>query len=288
MTTTEIATVQAMPTPSVNILMDSNAFCQLQRVATMFSASQLVPAHLRGKVADCAIALYMAHRLNEDPLTIMQNIVIVNGRAGWMTQYMIGRANMSGVFKGRIRWRTELNKGNLTVTAFAQMSDTGEEVTAMADMAMAKAEGWTKNAKYQSMPEHMLKWRSAAMLVRLYCPEVMLGIPSEVELQHGQVIDIEAIERTKDSLPPEEERDSQKPMDSAGWNEAVDDLIAGLQTAKTQTDLDLYLSDVSDQLRLLGKSGDAAAALRWAEAVLKLRERFDANQSYGEEENENV
>jgi hypothetical protein len=48
---------------------------------------------------------------------------------------------------------------------------------------MAKAEGWTRNAKYQTMPEHMLRWRSATMLIRLFAPEVMLGIPAADELE---------------------------------------------------------------------------------------------------------
>jgi len=50
-------------------------------------------------------------------------------------------------------------------------------------MEMAKKEGWTKNAKYQSIPEQMLRYRSAAFLIRLYCPEVMIGVPAQVELE---------------------------------------------------------------------------------------------------------
>lgn len=188
--TDTLPAVTTLPTPSANLLFDQGSFGQLQRVANMFANSQLVPAHLRGKVADCSIALYMAHRLNEDPLTVMQNIVVVNGRAGWMTQYMIGRANKSGVFKGRINWRSEGKGEGLVVTAFATLADTDEEVTATVSMSMAKAEGWTKNPKYSTMPEHMLKWRSAAMLVRLYAPEVMLGIPAAEDIP---IIDGDAV-----------------------------------------------------------------------------------------------
>lgn len=192
--TDTLPAVTTLPTPSANLLFDQGSFGQLQRVANMFANSQLVPAHLRGKVADCSIALYMAHRLNEDPLTVMQNIVVVNGRAGWMTQYMIGRANKSSVFKGRINWRSEGKGEGLVVTAFATLADTDEEVAATVSMSMAKAEGWTKNPKYSTMPEHMLKWRSAAMLVRLYAPEVMLGIPAadEIPIIDGDAVVLDA------------------------------------------------------------------------------------------------
>jgi hypothetical protein len=165
------------------MLTDASRFEFGQRVANLFAASQLVPAHLRGKPQDCFIALHMAERLNEDPLIVMQNIYIVSGKAGWSAQYMIGRANRSGVFRGRITWKTEGTGDALKVTACATLAETGEVVEASASMAMAKAEGWVSNKKYQSMPEHMLRFRSATMLIRLYAPEVMLGIPTADEVE---------------------------------------------------------------------------------------------------------
>ncbi|MBK3737420.1 hypothetical protein GAY29_31125 [Azospirillum brasilense] len=165
------------------LLLDPDRFEFAQRVANMVANSQLVPQALRGKVADCAIALHMADRLNEDPLVVMQNINIINGRAGWSAQYMIGRANRSGILKGRIGWASEGTGANLKVTASAILADTEEAISATVSMAMAAAEGWTKNAKYNSMPEHMLRLRAATMLIRLYMPEVMLGIPAAEEVE---------------------------------------------------------------------------------------------------------
>jgi hypothetical protein len=169
--------------PKGGLLSDATKFEFGQRAANLFAASQLVPAHLRGKPQDCFIALHMAERMGEDPLMVMQNIVIVSGTAGWKTQFMIAKANAAGVFKGRINWRVEGEGERLKVTAFAHLLDTGDEVSASADMRMAKAEGWTKNAKYTSMPEHMLRWRSAAFLIRLYCPEVMMGMQTAEEVE---------------------------------------------------------------------------------------------------------
>lgn len=158
------------------------AFEHMQRVAKVFAASELVPAHLRNKHADCIIAIELARQMGEHPLMVMQNIYFVSGRAGWSTQYMISRANRAGVFKGRITWKTTGAGKEMSVTASAILADTGEEVTSTASMAMAEAEGWTKNGKYRSMPEHMLRWRAATMLIRLYCPEVMMGMPAREEL----------------------------------------------------------------------------------------------------------
>lgn len=169
-----------------DMLMNPTMFEQGQRVAKLFASSAIVPDHMKNKTADCFIALHMAHRMNEDPLIVMQNIYIVSGKAGWSAQYMIGRANRSGVFKGRISWQTKGAGDKMEVTAKAILADTGEPVDATASMAMATAEGWTKNPKYKTMPEHMLRWRSATMLIRLYAPEVMLGIPSSDELEDIQ------------------------------------------------------------------------------------------------------
>lgn len=160
-----------------------------QRVAKVFAASELVPAHLRKNgVTDVLLAYAIAKRMGEDPVIVMQNIYFVSGRAGWKSEYMIARANKSGVFKGRINWRTSGQGDTLSVTAFAKLAETGDEVTATASMGMAKAEGWTRNSKYQTMPEHMLRWRSATMLIRLFAPEVMLGIAAVEELQDIQTL----------------------------------------------------------------------------------------------------
>jgi hypothetical protein len=127
----------------------------------------------------------MAWRLGEDPLIMMQHTHIVKGKAGFSAQYVIARANRSGVFKGRIKFREVGKPGsdNYVVTAFATLAETGEEVEFSASMEMAKAEGWTGNAKYRSMPQVMLRYRAATFLVRLNAPDVMLGANTAEEIE---------------------------------------------------------------------------------------------------------
>lgn len=158
-------------------------FEHMQRVAGAFAQSNMVPKHLRENRGDLVIALDIAMQMRESPLMVMQNIYFVHGNAGWKTQYMIARANRSGVFKSRIHWKEEGRGDQLVVTAYAIMADSGERVEARCSMAMAKAEGWVQNAKYKTMPEHMLKWRSACFLIRLYAPEVMMGYQTIEEIE---------------------------------------------------------------------------------------------------------
>ncbi len=178
--TTELKKRQAT---SPDVFTDPAAFEHMQRVAKMFANSSLIPQEMRGKIADVAVAMTLAYQLHEHPLILMQNITFVNGRAGFLTAYMIARANRSGRLDGPIWWTTDGSGEDLSVTAHAKLASSHREVTATADMTMARGEGWTRNKKYQSMPEHMLSWRSAAMLIRRYLPDVMLGYATADELQ---------------------------------------------------------------------------------------------------------
>lgn len=168
---------------------ETERFNLMQREAKLFATSPLIPAHLRHggpdqAMANCYIALKLARTMGEDPLVVLQNIHIVNGKAGFAAQYMVARANAAGIFHGRIDWRIDRSDPqNLSVTAFATLKGTWQEVSVTCDMRMAKAEQWTKNPKYQSMPEVMLRYRSAAFLVRFYAPDVMLGYHTTEEVE---------------------------------------------------------------------------------------------------------
>ena len=49
-------------------------------------------------------------------------------------------------------------------------------------MRMARQEGWTKNSKYSSMPELMLKNRAATFFGRQYIPDLLLGVQTSEEV----------------------------------------------------------------------------------------------------------
>ena len=163
-------------------------FDLMQRQAKLFASSPLVPAHIGDNgsakgLANCYIALVLAKEMGENPLVVMQNIYIVHGRAGWNATYMIAKANASGVFKGVIRFAYSGEGAKRSCTAKATLKETGEEVSTVVGMEMAAAEGWTKNSKYKTLPDQMLAYRAATFLVRLYCPQVMLGYQTREELE---------------------------------------------------------------------------------------------------------
>lgn len=181
-------TNEAAPTAVATVNRDADHFGLMQRKALLFASSPLIPEALRQggqqqALANCYIGLTMAEAMGENPLTVLQNIHIVKGKAGFSAQFMIARANASGVFRGRINWRMTGEGDALRAEAFATLAETGEEVSFAVDMAMAKAEGWTSNPKYKSVPHLMLRYRSATFLVRLYAPDVMFGYQTAEEVQ---------------------------------------------------------------------------------------------------------
>jgi len=242
-TTTETEKLPTLRTfRSTDIFADGESFEHAQRVAKVFAQSSLVPEHMRN-LPNCMIALQIAKRLNEDPLTVMQNIFIVNGRPGWYVQYLIARVNSSGILKGRITWTVDTIEGVLTVTARGTLADTGEVISASTDMKMANDEHWTKNPKYKSMPEHMLRWRSAAMLIRLYMPEVTLGIPTVEEL--------ETLPKMRDVTPRRSLNDKLDELANGGGQQA---------TQEATSDHDPETGEVNETEQQEGQQGNQQQA----------------------------
>jgi hypothetical protein len=145
------------------------------RIATAMSKTQMVPKAFQNKPTDCFLALRTAQSMGLDPLAVMQNMYVVHGTPAFSAKFLIAMANRSGVFKTPIMYRTEGEGDAMKVTAWAIHASSNEEVSFSFSMADAKAENYTKNPKYKSMPQLMLSYRAATLLTRLYCPETTMG-----------------------------------------------------------------------------------------------------------------
>ena len=165
----------------------AEGFALIQRVAKVFSSSNMVPAAYQGdkNLGNCIIAINMAQRLRVDPLTVMQNLNVIQGKPSWSTQFLISMFNGCGRF-APIRYQATDEKGTDSqgIIAYTYEKATGdridgEEVT----IGIAKAEGWYgRNAsKWKTMPGQMLRYRAAAWLIRSTAPELSLGLGTQEE-----------------------------------------------------------------------------------------------------------
>ena len=160
----------------------------IQRVSKVFNSSDMVPKIYQGPEnrGNCIIALNMAYRLGVEPLMVMQNLYIIQGKPAWSTQFMISMFNGCGRF-APIRYRATGVKGTDSQGIIAYTYDKstgdlieGEEVT----IAIAKSEGWYSkgNSKWKTMPGQMLRYRAASWLIRTTAPELSLGLISKEEV----------------------------------------------------------------------------------------------------------
>ncbi|WP_180023386.1 hypothetical protein [Acinetobacter sp. YH1901134] len=132
------AQTQIAPATQVNSVgfLNVESFEFSQRVANMLTNSTLVPEQYRavlkvkaGKdnygnmqyrdepnpngLSNCIVALNMANRMGADPLMIMQNLYLIEGRPSWSSQFIMASINSSGRFSS-LRFEVE-NLGEVEV-----------------------------------------------------------------------------------------------------------------------------------------------------------------------------
>ncbi len=161
-------------------------------------------------VANCLLALNMSSRLGADPLMIMQNLYLIEGRPAWSSQFIIAGINSCGRFttlqfeftdlgnKDIAYTETAWNNGNketlnksvnmndFSCVAWATDKASGKVVkSSPITLEMAIQEGWyfKKGSKWQTMPQQMAMYRAAAFFGRVYAPEVTMGIYTKDEVE---------------------------------------------------------------------------------------------------------
>jgi len=168
---------------------DVAAFELVQRQAKMLAASSLVPQNFAGNVANCAIALNIAHRLKADAFMVIQNIDIIHGRPSFRASFLIAMVNSSGRFSP-LQFRMSGEKANRACVAHCKDLASGDVIEGPeVSMSMAAAEGWStkSGSKWKTMPELMLRYRAAAFFARLYAPDITLGMQTSEELKDTEI-----------------------------------------------------------------------------------------------------
>lgn len=216
--------------PVVTMGFDSlQSFELMQRAARLLSSSTLVPPQYRAvtvktdwngvetsrienpnALANAVVALNMATRMKADPLMVMQNLYIIEGRPSWSSQWIIAAINGCGRFSPlRFEIKTEGKKtveyttttwvdrqrqtnihkveiDNKVCIAWAIEKETGARIESPpVSIEMAVKEGWygKTGSKWQTMDEVMLRYRTAAFFGKLYAPELLMGLQTAEEVQ---------------------------------------------------------------------------------------------------------
>lgn len=193
----------AAPSSIIDAMRSYNDYYQF---AQALAASRSIPEAFQKNTGDCLIALDLAARLGISPLTVFQHLYIVSGKPAFSAQFCIALVNSSGKFsriefaegqdghatvrvKERGEWNKQRNKydyktttkpvENLYCEASFVETATGKRYTSgRIDLRFADKNGWFDKAdsKWVVMPKQMLRYRAAALLIRTYAPELVLGL----------------------------------------------------------------------------------------------------------------
>lgn len=184
---TAAAVVRAEPDMGgMSVFASESNFDAAQRMAKALAASTIVPAAYIGNVANCLIALEMASRTGAGALAVMQNLHVIDGKPGWASSFLIASVNSCGRFTP-IRYEFVGTEGqdDWKCRAYATEKETGDRLDGTwITWKMVKGEGWLgrKGSKWQTMPEQMMRYRSAAFWVRAYAPEISIGMHTAEEI----------------------------------------------------------------------------------------------------------
>jgi hypothetical protein len=172
--------------PAVVGFSDMQSFELSQRVGKMFASSDLVPQRFRNNMPNCAIAINMAARIGADPMMVMQNLYVVHGTPGWSSQFLIATFNHNPQFSAlRYEFKGKEGTDDWACRAWAVEKETNEKLYgSWVSIGLAKKEGWyQKNgSKWQTIPEQMLRYRAASWFIRVYAPEVAMGLSTQEEI----------------------------------------------------------------------------------------------------------
>lgn len=240
----DVQVTAQMSTPGSS-LFNFNNFSEVMEAAKLLASSNIVPeiyqswvakttGYGKGKntnytenpnaVANCLLALNMSSRLGADPLMIMQNLYLIEGRPAWSSQFIIAGINSCGRFttlqfeftdlgnKDIAYTETAWNNGNketlnksvnmndFSCVAWATDKASGKVVkSSPITLEMAIQEGWyfKKGSKWQTMAQQMAMYRAAAFFGRVYAPEVTMGIYTKDE--------VEDFTEPRDVTPPQQQ-----------------------------------------------------------------------------------
>lgn len=259
---------------AVKISMDTvEGFVALQRVANMYCTSSLVPKQYQGadNLGNAVIAVDMAIRLNMHPLMVMQNLYIVYNQPSWSSKFLIATFNQCGRFSS-IQYEMTGEKGTDSwgCIAWAKEKETGNLIkSAEVTIAIAKKEGWygKSGSKWQTMPELMLQYRAASLLIRTHAPEISMGLSTQEEVFDMQkddtgnyiVADVtnayvppaKPVEEKAEELPEETGNKIQKPRkQKEKVAETVQESATNAQPAPAQqgqkTEQEILAEDMAD------------------------------------------
>lgn len=159
----------------------------LMESAKMLSNSTIIPVQFQRKPENCYIALDMANRMGVPVMMVMQNLYVVQGRPSWSGTAIASMVQNSGKFDDvELIYTGQEGTDSWGAYVTAKSKKSGKTLKgATVTIGTAKAEGWyaKSGSKWKTMPELMLCYRAYAWFARQHCPDLMMGLQSNDEIE---------------------------------------------------------------------------------------------------------
>ncbi len=179
----------------------------------MASSSLTVPAHLKGNVGDCFAIAMQAARWSMDPFVVASKTYVISGKLSYEAQLVAAVALSSGKIKGRFHYEykgvwTPSSHGEVRCGATFNNEEEMQwcEWIDCSKITIKNSPLWKQNPKQQA------SYFATRSFVRLFMPEVLLGVYVPEELQDykpNSKISLNDI-LEKNIVNPQEELESDK------------------------------------------------------------------------------
>jgi hypothetical protein len=204
MSNQEISTI----TSAKDIVFNNTAMGQLHEVAKLMASSVCtVPKHLQGNVGDCFAIALQAMQWGMNPFAVAQKTHTVQGTLGYEAQLVNAVITTMAPTKGRLQfeWFGDWSRviGNFKelegkngkyrklVSTLADEKGCGVKVWATLrgeekprELSLLLTQAGTRNSTlWADDPKQQLAYLAIKRWARLYCPDVIMGVYSDDELQ---------------------------------------------------------------------------------------------------------
>lgn len=173
-------------------LMDTARFEHTYRIANAMAQAALIPDHLVGVkrggqfqpysqtqiVGNCFLVVNQSLRWGIDPFSAMAETYAVGGKLGFQGKLVAALINARAGLKKRLNYAFKGTGDDLTVTVSGTFEGEDEPRT----VTLSVAQGKTDNQMWKKDPEQKLIYSGATKWARRHCPEIMLGVLTDDDL----------------------------------------------------------------------------------------------------------
>ncbi len=319
---TEVVVVKPAPLvvhddSAADYLMDTAKFEHCYRIAKAMAAASLLPDHLRmtgpknhkkllspDQVnANCFRVVNQSLRWRMDPFAVVDCTYVVANKLGYEGKLIAAVVNARAGLIGRLSYTFTGSGDERTVTVSGQFR--GESEARTIDLSVKQAK--TDNQMWRTDPDQKLVYSGATKWARRYCPEIVLGVLTDDDLEHieatagrlipadsvtgmmerlevaveeepipkGGPLTPEQLESVKKQLPPDRQPD---PADPAFDPPTAQEVAAAEKEAAAEGDAEKAATQAMLYDQFAGEFATAPSASRIAELSSKIDQAMEREE----------